>query len=89
MRRAMFATFLRAGGPDDSARPDERLLADFFAHRDEEAFAALVRRHERTVWGVCRRVLPNPADTEDAFQATFLVLVCRGRRLAGRGGLGG
>lgn len=89
MRRAMFATFLRAAGPVESARPDERLLADFFAHRDEEAFATLVRRHERTVWGVCRRMLANPADAEDAFQATFLVLVCRGRALAGREGLGG
>ena len=44
MRRAMFVTFLRAGRPVDSARPDERLLADFFAHRDEEAFATLAER---------------------------------------------
>src|SRR5438093_2604153 len=61
---------------------DAQLLKRFAAERDERAFAALVQRHGPMVLGVCRRVLQDAHAAEDAFQATFLVLVRRARSIA-------
>src|SRR5262249_37272030 len=63
---------------------DARLLERFIADRDEAAFEALLRRHGPMVLGVCRRLLSNPSDVEDAFQVTFLVLLRKARSLRRR-----
>jgi RNA polymerase sigma factor (sigma-70 family) len=66
---------------------DGQLLRRFTDGHEEVAFAALLQRYGPLVLGVCRRVLVHEQDAEDAFQATFLVLLRRAHRLDGGGSL--
>jgi RNA polymerase sigma factor (sigma-70 family) len=68
----------------EDAPQDALLLEQFIECRDEAAFAALVRRHGSMVMGVCRRLLHDQHDAEDAFQATFLILVRKAASIAKR-----
>jgi RNA polymerase sigma factor (sigma-70 family) len=54
---------------------DDQLLERYVHDRDPLAFETLLHRHGPMVWGVCRRVLGEPTDADDAFQATFVLLV--------------
>jgi RNA polymerase sigma-70 factor (ECF subfamily) len=67
---------------------DGELLSRYLAKRDENAFAAIVRRHGPMVLGVCHRILRNGSDIDDAFQATFLVLVRKADTIRPRGMVG-
>src|SRR5262245_21066815 len=83
------ATVLRylrsiAGRPVAEDTPDAQLLKRFAPHGDEAACETLVRRFGPMVWGVCRRVLTDEHAVEDAFQATFLVLVRKASAISKR-----
>jgi RNA polymerase sigma factor (sigma-70 family) len=71
-------------GHDGTGPTDGQLLECYLAGRDEGAFEGLLRRHGPMVLSVCRRILGNAADAEDAFQATFLVLVRKASSISPR-----
>jgi RNA polymerase sigma factor (sigma-70 family) len=68
---------------------DAQLLERFRDQADAEAFEALVARHGPMVLSVCQGILRDPNDAEDAFQATFLVLVKKSRTIRGQDTIGG
>lgn len=67
---------------------ESELLERFLSQRDEAAFEAILRRHGPMVLAICRRILADPNDVDDAFQATFLVLVKKAGSIRDRKVLG-
>src|SRR3954466_14540589 len=78
---------LRAASVDELA--DRELLADYAAHRDEDAFAVLVQRYGGLGLGGARRQLADHQQAEDVFQATFLALARTAGKLNARTPLAG
>src|SRR5262245_16168126 len=87
----LFLRYLRkvSGTPLSEAVSDGQLLERFVSEQDQAAFATLMERHGSLVWKLCRGMLHEAQDAEDAFQATFLVLVRRAGSLERRASLGG
>jgi RNA polymerase sigma factor (sigma-70 family) len=77
------------GRQADSGISDLDLLERIVTQREEAAFELLMWRHERMVRSVCRRVLHNHQDVEDACQATFLTLACKAGSIGKRQALSG
>ena len=71
-----------------SGLSESQLLDRFLARNDAVAFEALVARHGPMVLAVCRRVLRDSHAAEDAFQATFLLLVRKAHTIRGTDLLG-
>jgi RNA polymerase sigma factor (sigma-70 family) len=67
---------------------DHELVEQFVARRDDAALTALVRRHGPMVCSLCRRVLRNEQDAEDAFQASFLVFTRKAHTLRAQESVG-
>lgn len=74
-RQGFLLHLLRSAVAGEGGGTDAELLRRFAAVRDEAAFEMLLLRHADAVWKTCRGVLRREADAEDAFQATFLILV--------------
>jgi RNA polymerase sigma factor (sigma-70 family) len=72
---------LHGSPPEIGDQKDRELLQRFLRERDAQAFAVLIERHGPTVLGVCRRLLRNAADADDAFQATFMTLLRKGHTI--------
>lgn len=75
--------------PDDPAREADRLLVDAVLGGDTEAFRALVEREGATVMAICRRILADPAEAEDAAQDVFMAAYEKLGSYRGDGPLGG
>ena len=69
--------------------PDAQILERYVVQHDELAFTALVQRHGPMVLAVCRSILDDPNDADDAFQAAFLLLARKAKSLWVDDSLGG
>ena len=84
--RTLRASARRKSDVSDS---DHELLSRYLRNRDETAFRALVNRYGKLVLGACRQVLSDPADIDDAFQASFVVLLKKAKAVDATTPLGG
>jgi RNA polymerase sigma-70 factor (ECF subfamily) len=73
-----------SGSATSGCASDAQLLERFIDQREDVAFEELVRRHGAMVMAVCRRVLGNAHDADDAFQATFFVLARKAQSVSPR-----
>src|SRR5262245_66682306 len=91
MSRSLLQVVLRhaEGLTAGETAPDAELVSRFARGRDESAFTELLRRHGPMVWAACRHLLPDEADAEDAFQATFLALVRSAGKIRSGAAVGG
>ncbi len=89
MTAAVVRGVVRHLGPSADPPSDADLLTAFVARKDTDSFAALVGRHGPNVLGVCRRILGDSHDAEDAFQAVFLVLAQKAGCISPPGSVGG
>jgi RNA polymerase sigma factor (sigma-70 family) len=85
LRSVRSAVLARDGG----GLTDGQLLTCYMERGDPAAFEGLLRRHGPMVLGVCRRILGDNHDAEDAFQAVFLVFVRKANSIAPREAVGG
>jgi hypothetical protein len=72
-----------------SGQTDRQLLDRLATDSARQALEILIHRHGSMVMRVCRNLLSNPDDADDAFQATFLVMVTRKRSIRHLESLGG
>jgi RNA polymerase sigma factor (sigma-70 family) len=87
--RLLHTVLRRVDALTADATPDAMLARRFAESRDEPAFALLVHRHGPMVWAVCRQMLTDPADSDDAFQAVFVALIQSANKLGRVKSLGG
>ena len=83
MHRIFVNRIIAAATEGGTASNDQELLKRFASQRDAPAFELLVRRHSDSVWTACRTVTHSAVDAEDAFQATFLVLMRSADKVTG------
>jgi RNA polymerase sigma factor (sigma-70 family) len=87
--RTLLQCIQRLADPGSRSRTDAQLLESFVVEKDDAALEELIWRHGPLVYNVCRRVLQHAHDVENAFQATFLILVRKAATIRNGATIGG